>query len=272
MRSSLARLIRPYVSLAVGLSTLAGVLFSARSFDSRSILAFGGTFLLTSAVSVLNQIQERERDALMERTRTRPLVTGELSIVHARLLVAILILFTALLLWPLYGWGTLVVIGLVMGLYNGLYTPLKPRSGWAMIPGAICGALPVWIGWVGGGGAVWATTPVYFFTVYFLWQMPHFWMLAESHAQDYAAAGFAIPATSFSGYSRRAIPRLWAAAFALSTCLAFFIGAVEGGKMQIFLFPAAGAYLYAVCTVGPQNLRRLSDIFLLFFMLCCLMG
>jgi len=104
---------------------------------------------------------------------------------------------------------------MVIGLYNGLYTRMKPVTGWAMIPGAACGALPFWIGWLAGGGGLVAVTPVYFFALYFVWQMPHFWMLAESNAEDYAAAGFPVPANAFSGFSRQVIPRLWALALAL---------------------------------------------------------
>ena len=194
-------LIRPGVSLAVGFSALAGYVLAAGGLDGPGgvgggldavpggVPVFAGTFALSAAVSVLNQIQERRRDALMERTRERPLASGRMSPEQGRRVFAALLLVSALCLWPALGWGAGLVLVVVLGLYNGVYTPLKPVTAWAMIPGAACGALPPWIGWVAGGGGALALTPVYLFALYFVWQMPHFWMLAETNAEDYAARG-----------------------------------------------------------------------------------
>jgi protoheme IX farnesyltransferase len=150
----------------------------------------------------------------------------------------------------------------VLGLYNGLYTYLKPVTGWAMIPGAVCGALPFWIGWLAGGGELWAVEPAFFFALYFTWQMPHFWMLAETNAQDYAAAGFPVPANSFSSFSRQAIPRLWALALATLAGMAPLFGLLTHPGYAHALATICPVYGVAAILTKPRVLRIGSDGFM----------
>ena len=260
-----ASLVRPGISLAVGLSALAGWILAsagAHAAPAAGLAVLAGTFALSAAVSVLNQIQERHLDALMERTRRRPLASGRMSAGQGLAVFGLLLALAAVCLWIGLGPGALAVLVVVPGLYNGLYTYLKPVTGWAMIPGAACGALPPWIGWLAGGGALLAPEPVYLFAFYFVWQMPHFWMLADANAEHSAAAGFPAPANSFSGFSRRAIPRLWSLALA-----------ALGGMAPLFGLLAAPGHAYALATICPayaglavfsraKVLRRASDGFL----------
>jgi protoheme IX farnesyltransferase len=223
---------------------------------------FAGTFVLSAAVSVLNQIQERGRDARMERTKGRPLASGRMSVGQGSLMFAVLFMLSALSLWVHLSWFVLPVLLLVVGLYNGLYTLMKPVSGWAMIPGAACGALPFWIGWLAGGGELVAVTPVYFFALYFVWQMPHFWMLAETNAEDYAAAGFPVPANAFSGFSRQVIPRLWALALAVLGGMAPLFGLATHTGQAYALATACPAYALIAIFARTKVLRYVSDGFL----------
>jgi len=274
MSNRTACLIRPGVSLAVGLSALAGYVLASGGLDGAAgvgsgpdavpggALVFAGTFALGAAVSVLNQIQERGRDALMERTRERPLASGRMSPRQGGQVFAALLLAAALCLWPGLGWGVVPVSLAVLGLYNGLYTPLKPVTGWAMIPGAACGALPPWIGWLAGGGAPLALTPFYLFVLYFVWQMPHFWMLAEANAEDYAAAGFPVPANSFSPFSRKAIPRLWALALASLAGMAPLFGFLTHPGQAYALATACPSYAALAIFARARVLRLASDGFL----------
>jgi len=260
IRSTLA-LTRPGISLAVGLSALAGYAMAAGELSGGGPL-FAGTFVLSAAVSVLNQIQERGRDARMERTKARPLASGRMSVGQGSLMFAILLMLSAFSLWVHLAWFVIPVLLVVVGLYNGLYTLMKPVSGWAMIPGAACGALPFWIGWLAGGGELVAITPVYFFALYFVWQMPHFWMLAESNAADYAAAGFPVPANSFSGFSRQALPRIWALALAMLGGMAPLFGLAVGPGQAYALATACPAYALLAVFARARVLRFVSDGFL----------
>jgi protoheme IX farnesyltransferase len=254
-------LTRPGISLAVGLSALAGYVMAAGALSGGGAL-FAGTFVLSAAVSVLNQLEERGRDARMARTKGRPLASGRMSAGQGCLVFAVLLALSAMLLWPLLSWLVLPVLLTVLGLYNGLYTLMKPITGWAMIPGAACGALPFWIGWMAGGGGFYAIEPAYFFALYFVWQMPHFWMLAEANADDYAAAGFPVPANSFSGFSRQAIPRIWALALAMIGGMAPLFGLATGPGQAYALATVCPAYALLAVFARARLLRLASDGFL----------
>jgi heme o synthase len=148
-----------------------------------------GTALVAGGAAVLNQVYERETDALMERTRLRPLPDRRVSPEEARtfgtLLAAggiVLLSVSANMLAALLALATLVV-------YLTIYTPMKRRSHLATLIGAVPGALPPLIGWAAATGTVslggWSL-----FAIVFLWQIPHFMAIAWLYRDDYARAGF----------------------------------------------------------------------------------
>jgi heme o synthase len=158
---------------------------------AQGLLVLAGVLLLSCGASALNQVQERERDALMTRTGGRPLPSGRLSHVQGLVFSLLGIASGALLLWV--GIGRVAgVLGLIAAAYyNGVYTPwLKPTSPFAAVPGAVPGSIPPVIGWVAGGGALTDAGALVLFGILFLWQMPHFWALALRYRTDYAAGGF----------------------------------------------------------------------------------
>jgi len=157
----------------------------------QGFLVLAGVMLLSCGASALNQVQERERDALMTRTVRRPLPSGRLSHAQGMTFSLVGIASGAVILW--LGIGQVAgVLGLIAAVfYNGVYTPwLKPTSPFAAVPGAIPGSIPPVIGWVAGGGNLTDAGAVILFGILFLWQMPHFWALALRYRRDYAAGGF----------------------------------------------------------------------------------
>lgn len=148
-----------------------------------------GTALVASGAAVLNQLYERDTDALMERTRLRPLPDRRVTPDEARtfgMLLAgcgiALLSVSANVLAALLALATLVV-------YLTIYTPLKRRTHLATLVGAIPGALPPLIGWTAARGSAsvggWSL-----FAIVFLWQIPHFMAIAWLYRDDYARAGF----------------------------------------------------------------------------------
>jgi protoheme IX farnesyltransferase len=148
-----------------------------------------GTALVAGGAAVLNQVYERDTDALMQRTRLRPLpdrrVTPEEARTFGTLLAAggiVLLSVSANALAALLALATLVV-------YLTVYTPMKRRSPLATLIGAVPGALPPLIGWAAASGTVslggWSL-----FAIVFLWQIPHFMAIAWLYRDDYARAGF----------------------------------------------------------------------------------
>jgi protoheme IX farnesyltransferase len=183
-------LTKPDVSLLVVITTLVGyALGSVGPLDWRrmahTVLA---TTLVAAGTSALNHYFERDSDARMRRTASRPLPSGVLA--PAEVLWFGLILaavgVTDLLLAANSLSALLAVVTSVT--YLGLYTPLKMRSTWATAVGAFPGAVPPLIGWAAATGSLGAGAWV-LFAILFLWQFPHFHAIAWMYREDYARAG-----------------------------------------------------------------------------------
>jgi protoheme IX farnesyltransferase len=151
--------------------------------------AVAGTALVAGGAAVLNQLYERETDALMRRTRLRPLPDGRIAPADARnfgiaLSLAGLVLLAARTNWLAAGLALATIL-----VYLIVYTPMKRRTPQATLVGAVPGALPVLIGWTASHGSI-ALGGATLFAIVFLWQMPHFMAIAWLYRDDYSKAGF----------------------------------------------------------------------------------
>jgi protoheme IX farnesyltransferase len=170
------------------LTMAAGFLLAPAGGAATLLLAAIGTTFVAAGTNALNQLYERDVDALMRRTQRRPLPARRLSVTAGAVFgwacggvgVAWLVMFANL--------TTGVLAGLTLISYVFLYTPLKRKSTLATLVGAVPGALPIVGGWTAGGGRLgveaWAL-----FWIMFLWQMPHFLSLAWIYREDYRHAG-----------------------------------------------------------------------------------
>jgi protoheme IX farnesyltransferase len=184
-------LTKPRLNLLVVATSAAGYYLGAAAAPDLIAMAeaVAGTAFVAGGASVLNQVYERDTDALMRRTRQRPLpdgrvATGEASVfgvVLAGTGLAILGAFTNVLAAVL-ALATLVT-------YLIVYTPMKRRSPAATLVGAVPGALPPLIGWAASHGRV-SIGGLALFAIVFLWQIPHFMAIAWMYRDDYARAGF----------------------------------------------------------------------------------
>lgn len=151
-----------------------------------------GIYFLSSGSLALNQVQDWKIDAKMPRTMKRPIPSGRLKPAAAGIL-SFAFLFVGLQLLfqiePVAGW-----VGLVCVIfYNGPYTLyLKRKWAYGAVPGAIPGALPVTIGYAAANPDIFNSESIYLFLIMFLWQMPHFWVLANRYKEDYAAGGIPV--------------------------------------------------------------------------------
>lgn len=181
------RLAKVPLCFLVGCTTLFGYFLATPVFSIQSLIAGGGVFFLAMGAATLNSVQEKSLDAQMERTKRRPLPQGTVSPFWA-FVQAIFLLFTGLAFLSTVSTGSLVPFWVALGavlLYNFVYTPLKRKSILAIIPGAISGAMPPYIGWLAGGGGVAGFGAGLLIALLILWQVPHYWLVLLNHKEDY---------------------------------------------------------------------------------------
>jgi protoheme IX farnesyltransferase len=201
----------------VTFSALAASVVFTHYLSPAQIAALAGVFLLASGASALNQYQERDLDARMQRTRTRPVPAGDISPAGAASISLILLLAGLVMLGLFAGW-TCFFLGLFnVAWYNGFYTWLKKKTAFAVIPGALTGAVPVLMGWTLAGGRL--TDPAAIFLAFFLfiWQVPHFWLLMLQYGEEYRNAGLPSITGVFSMSQIRTITFSWLVAASIAS-------------------------------------------------------
>lgn len=177
------------LSLSVVFSAMAGYFLAAETIEWGIVilLAFGGYFMV-GASNMYNQIIERDLDALMDRTKNRPIPAGRISVNSA---------FTMAIIFTILGIATLYVINprtamygaISIFLYTSIYTPLKTKTPLSVFAGAIPGAIPFMLGWVAARNAF-GIEPGTLFAIQFFWQFPHFWAIGWFLYEDYEKGGF----------------------------------------------------------------------------------
>jgi len=205
------------ITVAVTLTTGLGYLMARRGVGVEIFKPLLGTLLLAAGASALNQCQEVALDARMERTRRRPIPAGQIDRTTA-LFLAVLTLLGGL--YVLTSVGTHAVELLVLSLaavawYKGLYTYLKRVTPFAVVPGAVIGAIPPLIGFVAAGGDVLDPVIVLVSGFLFVWQVPHFWLLMILVENQYAQAGLPTLGRSFSRAQLHRVTFMWILAAAV---------------------------------------------------------
>ncbi len=177
------------LSVSVVFSSIAGYLIGVETVDvfTLILLAFGGYFMV-GASNAFNQIIEKDLDALMDRTKNRPIPAGRMSVNTAFVIATIFTIFGIVILYSINP-RTAMYGAISIFLYTCAYTPLKTKTPLAVFVGAIPGAIPFMLGWVAARNdfGIEAGT---LFAIQFLWQFPHFWAIGWFLFEDYKKAGF----------------------------------------------------------------------------------
>jgi len=225
-------LTKPRLNFLVVATSAAGYyLGSTSNVDAVAMAtAVAGTALVAGGAAVLNQVYERDTDALMRRTRLRPLPDGRVTAIDAAMFGfalsaagLALLAVRANLLAALLAAATLVT-------YLIVYTPMKRRTSLATLVGAVPGALPPLIGWTASRGAL-SIGGLALFAIVFLWQIPHFMAIAWMYRDDYGKAGFPmLPVVEPDG--RRTGRH--AAIFALALVPATLVPTIVGISGQVY--------------------------------------
>lgn len=193
------------IMIPVSLTGFTGFFIFEPHISCKIILVSFGILLLGISASVLNQIQEVDLDSKMNRTHDRPLPARKIKLQHALLFFLFNLIAGTVLIYRA-GNLTAALLGLVtVSWYNGIYTYVKRITAFAVVPGAVTGALPPLIGWVAAGGGVWDKSIIFVEFLFFIGQVPHFWLLILKYGEEYENAG--IPSMT-SILSRHQINRL----------------------------------------------------------------
>jgi heme o synthase len=153
------------------------------------LLLFVAGLCITGSANTINQVLEKDTDALMARTAKRPIASGRMSVTEGYIFALITGVIGVGMMWYFFNFNSAMVGLASLFIYGFIYTPLKKINSIAVLVGAIPGALPCLIGWVAAtdnfsvGGWV-------LFGIQFLWQFPHFWAIAWLAHEDYTKAGF----------------------------------------------------------------------------------
>ncbi|NJX15232.1 heme o synthase [Tamlana crocina] len=177
------------LALSVVFSSLAGYLLGVETVDFKTLilLAFGGYFMV-GASNAFNQIIEKDLDALMSRTKNRPIPSGRMSVTTAFIIASIFTVAGVVILYTINK-QTAMFGAISIFLYTCVYTPLKTKTPLAVFVGAIPGAIPFMLGWVAATDDF-GIEPGTLFALQFFWQFPHFWAIGWFLYDDYKKGGF----------------------------------------------------------------------------------
>ncbi|WP_298473620.1 heme o synthase [uncultured Maribacter sp.] len=177
------------LAVSVVFSSIAGYLLGATEIDFWAIilLAFGG-YCMVGASNAYNQIIEKDLDALMNRTKNRPIPAGRISVNKAMIMAVVLTVIGIISLYILNP-KTAMFGAISIFLYTSVYTPLKTKTPLSVFVGAFPGAIPFMLGWVAATNDF-GVEPGTLFMIQFFWQFPHFWALAWMLDEDYKKGGF----------------------------------------------------------------------------------
>lgn len=227
------------ITIAVTLTTIAGYILAKGAIDSGIILPVLGIFILACGSAAINHIQDSDKDAIMERTSKRPIPSGELSLTMAWFIALIEITVGAYLIY--YGSGFLAMQLGILALiwYNGIYTPLKRKTAFAVIPGSVIGAIPPLVGWVAAGGSLADPKAVVLGLFFFMWQVPHFWLLMLKYGEEYNKAGFPSITSKISTQQVKNSTFLWTVATAVSALMVAMSGLISLMIFKVLILVAS---------------------------------
>lgn len=215
------------ITIFVTVTTSFGFIAFRGSITPEIILPTLGTLLLACGSAAINHFQERRTDALMERTKDRPIPAGKISSFNALLFSIILVVAGTVVLFAGSNLTAMLLGILNLVWYNFIYTPLKRKSALAIIPGSLVGAIPPAIGWVAAGGSLLTPQILILSFFFFIWQIPHFWLLLLVMDKDYQKAGFPTLTKIFNKNQLARITFIWIIATIVTGLLIPLFGIVH---------------------------------------------
>jgi protoheme IX farnesyltransferase len=264
------------IMIPVSLTGFTGYFAFDPHFSSGIFLLSFGILLTAVSASVLNQIQEVDLDGRMIRTSNRPLPSKRISLKGAILFFFLNLIAGVSVIYIAVN-SKAAIIGLFTLLwYNGIYTYSKRISAFAVVPGAITGALPPLIGWVAAGGGPFEKPIVFIEFLIFIGQIPHFWLLILKYGEEYKQAGYPCLTNIFN---RDQIKRLTFVWMISAVVAALFLCYFEIIQSTIIILILVAVSIYVIwhfldllkISVTGSNYRKYSIVLDLYFLLVLLL-
>jgi protoheme IX farnesyltransferase len=235
------QLLKIRITAASTFTTVVGYVLARGRFDWPLVPVSVGILLQACGAAALNQVQDAAVDARMARTASRPIPSGRVSRRAAAAYAAALLLAGTVLLWLVSPTAAGLGLG-AAAVYNLVYTPLKRVTPFAALPGALIGALPPAMGWAAAGGYLQDPSIHLVAFFFFLWQIPHFWLLLLFYAQDYAGGGLPSLLDRFDRAQVLRLTFLWIAAVSAAALLLPLTPLFDTPALA-YVLAAAGAML-----------------------------
>lgn len=190
--SILLELVKFRITVLVSFTTALGYFLASTKLGFAFVYPVVGIFLLACSSAALNQYQEVNTDMMMERTKNRPIPSGKISRNNVLIISVVLLLAGTSILFFKTNFGALFTGLLTFYWYNAVYTPLKKKTALAIVPGSLVGALPPVAGWLAAGGNLLDLKIGIVALYFFVWQIPHFWLLLLLYGNDFKKGGFPV--------------------------------------------------------------------------------
>ena len=247
-------LTKPRLNFLVVATSAAGYYLGATTIDLVSMAeAVAGTALVAGGAAALNQLYERDTDALMRRTRTRPLPAGRLTPAEAGVFGVALSAVGLALLAARTNWLSAALALATLLTYLIIYTPMKRRSPLSTVIGALPGALPALIGWTGSHGSI-DVSGAALFAIVFCWQLPHFMAIAWLYREEYGKAGFPmLPVIDPEGRRAGKQAVYWAFLMVLASLVPKLTGLSGNGYLAIAIVFGTALFALSVRFAFDRN-------------------
>jgi heme o synthase len=226
------------ITFVVTLTTATGYILRTGAIDLKILVPIFGVFLLAGGASALNHYQERSTDALMPRTKNRPLPSGRVTPLFAVSYAVLQIWIGSMILLVGANFQSMVLGFAAVIWYNLVYTYLKKFTAFAVVPGSLIGSLPPMIGWTAAGGDIFDPRIMVVAAFFFIWQVPHFWLLLLVFGKDYAKAGLPTLTDVFSTPQLARLTFVWILATAASCALFPMFGVLVSSPAIIIMLLA----------------------------------
>jgi heme o synthase len=259
------------VMIPVSLTGFTGYFLCHPVFSLSLLLVSLGILLTAIAASALNQVQEVSTDSLMMRTKNRPLAAGRMSR-KAAIVFSVICLFAGTVLIYFAGTPLAAVFALfTIFWYNLIYTGLKKKTAFAVVPGALTGALPPLIGWTAAGCHPADKTIIFIEFLFFMGQIPHFWLLIVRYGDEYASAGMPSLTRLFRGVQIKRLSFIWTLSTVIAAQFLGMFGILHSSVSRIIIL-ASSLILIILFTgllrdrQGSSEVRKYSLALNIFFL------